>query len=100
MTVNQIDILTDWYTSLSPDFMRHGNCQGMDTNLFFPYKGESAREALLACNGDETHPECPVKAECLDYALSLPTFCVGIWGGTQQKERRRIRAATPVRFTQ
>lgn len=92
MSEEQIEILSDWYTELPTSFMRHGNCQGMDTNLFFPYKGESAKEALSACNGTDRQPECPVKSQCLEYALSLPSLCVGIWGGTSQKERRRLRA--------
>lgn len=102
MSHEQIDILADWYTDHPTAFMRQGNCQGMDTNLFFPYKGESAREALQACNGSDTKPECPVKAQCLEYALTLPTVCVGIWGGTTQRDRRRIRAdrtpPQPIRY--
>jgi len=91
-------ILEEWFTDVSSDFMRHGNCNGMDVNLFFPYKGESVRQALQACNGaPATHtspakPECPVKAQCLEYAMSLPNLCVGVWGGTSQKHRRYLRS--------
>lgn len=92
--------LTEWVTDLKVAFMRQGHCQGMDTNLFFPYKGTSSVEALKACNGTEYDPVCPVKTECLEYAMSLPVVCVGIWGGTTPKDRRRIRSDTaePVRL--
>jgi WhiB family transcriptional regulator, redox-sensing transcriptional regulator len=33
---------------------------------------------------------CPVKDECLDFALRNPSLD-GIWGGTSEEERRRIR---------
>jgi WhiB family transcriptional regulator, redox-sensing transcriptional regulator len=33
---------------------------------------------------------CPVKDECLDYALRNPSLD-GIWGGTSEEERRKIR---------
>ena len=90
-------ILEEWFTDVSNEFMRHGNCVGMDVNLFFPYKGESIREALQACNGipatkdNPGKPVCPVKDQCLEYAMSLPQLCVGVWGGTSQKQRRVMR---------
>ena len=90
-------ILEEWFTDVSNEFMRHGNCVGMDVNLFFPYKGESIREALQTCNGapatatSPAKPVCPVKDQCLEYAMSLPHLCVGIWGGTSQKQRRVLR---------
>jgi len=31
-----------------------------------------------------------VQRECLDYALAHPTL-VGCWGGTTERERRRLR---------
>ncbi len=35
---------------------------------------------------------CPVKAECLEYALNNPHASkIGIWGGTTEKERRALR---------
>ncbi len=91
-------ILEEWFTDVSNEFMRHGNCVGMDVNLFFPYKGASVREALHACNGapatkdSEAKPVCPVRDQCLEYAMSLPQLCVGVWGGTSQKQRRIMRA--------
>jgi hypothetical protein len=34
---------------------------------------------------------CVVSGECLEYALSWPTY--GIWGGLDQREREQIRKA-------
>ncbi|MGE0881516.1 MAG: WhiB family transcriptional regulator [Acidimicrobiia bacterium] len=42
------------------------------------------REQREICAG------CPVKALCLDEALALGPECVGIWGGTDGRERRAM----------
>lgn len=34
---------------------------------------------------------CLVRNDCLDYALTLGPV-VGVWGGTTEKERRKLRA--------
>ena len=34
--------------------------------------------------------ECPVKVDCLDYALETNQDS-GIWGGTSEEERRTLR---------
>lgn len=66
-------------------------CKGYPTDWFF---------AELA--GDPHHYEraamlckrCPVRDECLEYALSLPFGADhGFWGGTSMGERRKIRRA-------
>lgn len=54
-----------------------------DPSIFFPKPGDSVREAKAICAG------CPVRSECLDYALRLGEH--GIWGSTSERERRRIR---------
>lgn len=42
--------------------------------------------------------ECPVKAACLEFALTWDM--VGVWGGTTTPERRRIRALRTVQARQ
>jgi WhiB family redox-sensing transcriptional regulator len=60
------------------------NCLGVDPDLFFPERGASTREAKEVCRG------CPVREDCLEYALgNAEKF--GIWGGMSERERRRIR---------
>lgn len=64
-------------------------CRDEDPELFFPIAfsdafAEQIEEARGVCR------TCPVRTECLDYALTKPQH--GIWGGTTDDERRRIRA--------
>ena len=60
-------------------------CRGLDTELFFPGRGESAPEATAACAA------CVVQAECRNYAVESRQL-FGIWGGTSERQRRRLRA--------
>jgi len=61
-------------------------CRDKPTDLWFPEKGDMAREAYAICR------RCPVKDECLDHAMRIPKLR-GIWGGTTEKERSRMRGA-------
>ena len=61
-----------------------GACRGADTAVFFTEQGEATRSAKEVCAG------CPVREECLDYALRNGEK-FGIWGGTSERERRRMR---------
>lgn len=65
-------------------WMRQAACRSVDPELFFPGRGESTREAKAACAG------CPVRVECLDYAIANGERH-GIWGGLSPRERRRAR---------
>lgn len=66
------------------DWQDYGNCLGVDPDLFFPERGASTREAKEVCRG------CPVKVDCLEFALeNVEKF--GIWGGYSERERRRLR---------
>jgi len=66
-----------------PAWHQHGACRGADPNLFFPERGESVKEAKAVC------ARCPVRAECLDYAMENHEV-VGIWGGLSARERRQL----------
>ena len=59
-------------------------CAETDPEAFFPEKGGSTREAKKIC------VQCPVRAECLEYALANDER-FGIWGGLSERERRRLR---------
>jgi WhiB family redox-sensing transcriptional regulator len=52
--------------------------------LFFPEKGVPAAIAKAMCG------QCPVRVQCLDFALATHQE-FGIWGGMSARERRRIR---------
>jgi len=59
-------------------------CRGADPGLFFADgDGDRTGVARRICGG------CPVRDECLEWALEArATF--GVWGGTTEQERRRL----------
>jgi WhiB family redox-sensing transcriptional regulator len=65
-------------------------CIDMDTDIFFPSKGNAfyqIAEAKAAC------ARCPVQVECLEYALTMGRELIGIFGGMTDNERRRYLRA-------
>lgn len=58
-----------------------GACRGVDPDVFFNERRHGEARAVCA--------ECPVQAECLEYALDREQL--GFWGGKTETERRRIR---------
>lgn len=60
-----------------------GSCRGEDPDLFFPGPDGAPDQAIRICNG------CPVKDECLDWALEA-RISYGVWGGRTERERRRL----------
>jgi WhiB family redox-sensing transcriptional regulator len=60
-------------------------CRALGPGTFFPGSDESLNIAFAVC------ARCPVKVECLDYALGDPSL-KGVWGGTSGRERVRLRA--------
>jgi WhiB family redox-sensing transcriptional regulator len=74
-----------------PAWQADAACRGVGAALFFPERGTDVRarvpEAKAICAG------CPVRQECLEYALCLPfpQSRYGIWGGLTEKERRQVR---------
>lgn len=59
-------------------------CAQVDPELFFPEKGCSNTPAKNVCR------QCPVTAECLDFALR-GELDYGIYGGMSDMERRQLR---------
>ena len=70
-------LLEGWYL--------RGACRGLESAIFYPDPAEAAEEAraLDVCSG------CEVRSECLDHALARRES-TGIWGGTTERDRRRI----------
>ena len=68
------------------DWTRDALCAQADPEIFFPDKGQPTRDAKSICR------RCPVRAECLEWALAHGEQ--GIWGGTSEHERRRLRKGT------
>ena len=63
--------------------MQFGNCKDLPPNIFFPSDGAGVEVARRICTS------CPVKRECLDYAIENH-IDHGVWGGESERERRRI----------
>ena len=66
------------------EWARDALCAQTDPEAFFPEKGRSNAAAKRVCLA------CPVRAECLDAALSRPER-FGVWGGLSERERRRLQ---------
>lgn len=81
--------ITREYIALAVAIRQHGEpaCATTDPEMFFLPKGlQATREMRLA---KELCAECPVKAECLTYALAA-NEPYGIWGGLTASERGRL----------
>lgn len=65
-------------------------CRGLTTaqrdKIFFPGRGDLTAPAKRICE------VCPVSAECLEWAMTVPEKH-GIWGGKSERERRQLRRA-------
>jgi WhiB family transcriptional regulator, redox-sensing transcriptional regulator len=60
-------------------------CRSVDPAMWFPDKGEGSAQAIAMC------AHCPLVEPCLDYALY--NTVKGVWGGTNEAQRRRIQRA-------
>lgn len=77
------------------EWMDDGACRGADTEAFYPRAESEGAQARRICR------ECPVRNQCLEYALTHDER-YGIWGGCDPVERRmlttsdgRIKRVTP-----
>ncbi len=68
------------------DWQADARCadESIDPEIFFPERGGSSKAARAVC------AECTVRDRCLEYALNNKEQ-FGIWGGTSERERRKIR---------
>ena len=81
-----MSIYEDQLLESDRSWMSFGLCLGA-TDLFFAERGESMAEAKKVCS------QCPVKAECLQYAMDL-NIKHGVWGGVSERQRRQKRRLT------
>ncbi len=70
---------------MSASWHRRAACRGLDAAVFYPATDDEAdaAPAKAICAG------CPVREPCLEHALAARER-EGIWGGTTERERRRI----------
>ncbi len=75
--------------TLPGQWAEQGLCGQADPDAWFPERGSGAAMARRICG------HCPVRTECLDYALSGADtwngLSTGIWGGTTPRERSLLR---------
>lgn len=64
------------------EWVKRGNCRDMDVALFYPEENAPIPKAAYDACAD-----CPVRAECLNYALTPPMERWGLWGGLGHKAR-------------
>ncbi len=64
-------------------WMAEGNCRIHPPSVFFPSDGVGVDRARRIC------ASCPSIEPCLEYALEH-RIDHGVWGGTSERERRRI----------
>ena len=64
-------------------------CRDTDPELFFPV-GTTGQALLQIAKAKGVCCECPVKIECLDFAMETNQD-TGIWGGFSEDERRQMR---------
>jgi WhiB family redox-sensing transcriptional regulator len=85
------------------DWQLRSKCWGLNPDVFFPVVSggkrvdgvgsldwEQAQIASSICHGIQDNNPCPVRVECLEYAIANSED-YGVWGGTTEKERVKIR---------
>jgi WhiB family transcriptional regulator, redox-sensing transcriptional regulator len=76
-------------TEIASDWRAAGACLSADPDLFFPIAG-GAPSAAQQAKALRICDRCPVRQECLDFAMQMGEM-QGIWGGTTPDERIRTR---------
>lgn len=78
--------LEELLQDLNEDWRESAACIGGETDQFFPMSEdvEAVAGAKSVCM------DCPVREDCLQFALAT-NQSEGIWGGHTPTERRRIR---------
>lgn len=67
------------------DWHEDGWCFGQNDDVMFPESNAGQKQAAKVCE-----LKCDVQTQCLDYALRADER-FGVWGGTTERERERIR---------
>lgn len=73
---------------MTTTFFERAACKGLPTEVFFPEHGRRGTEAIAVCK------VCPVITDCLRYHVAVSDESNdggGVWGGTTERERKRMR---------
>lgn len=78
--------------SAQPDAWRSlAACRDTDPDLFFPV-GTTGPAIEQINNAKAVCADCEVRQPCLEFALTTNQDS-GVWGGTSEEERRKLRKA-------
>ena len=66
-------------------------CRDTDPELFFPI-GTTGQALLQIDRAKEVCCECPVKVNCLDFAIATNQDS-GVWGGTSDRKSTRLNSS-------
>src|SRR6266704_2338209 len=78
-TDDELEVYPSW--KLPGDWTLEALCSSSDGDAWFPDTGGHATLAKAICR------KCPVRLECLDYAIDIGDVN-GIWGALSYPERR------------
>lgn len=73
----------------SGDWRQRAACRQSDPDLFFPI-GDTGPAVQHAEAAKAVCRQCPVRVDCLEYALTSNQDA-GVWGGVTEEERRKLR---------
>lgn len=77
-------IFAGFPTADSEPWVADAVCPKADPDAFFPAAGFKATGAKAVC------AECPVRVECLEFALRTGERH-GVWGGLSERERSKLK---------
>jgi WhiB family redox-sensing transcriptional regulator len=87
LMMQSVDALPDLGDLVArPTWQADAACRDYDLNGFFPEGTAISPETRRVCAG------CRVLTDCLTFALGKPSLR-GVWAGTSERERGRMRAA-------
>lgn len=66
------------------DWRDRSACLREDPSTFFAERGRISPDSSKPCQG------CPVRDQCLQFAIESPWEPYGVWGGMQAKELRPL----------
>ena len=69
---------------LGEDWRERAACRDVDPELFYPVSETDDGPAKAICD------RCPVRPQCLNRAIETGE-AFGVWGGTNPRERKKIR---------
>ena len=74
------------------------NCLNESIDTFFVEIGKTPKKAMGFCwgrfekDGTMISPPCPIRKECLEYAMEVDYYLQGVWGGTTRRTREAMKS--------